>query len=94
VPTLGRSDDEAIRRAAETITDAIDCPWVVLSNGTPPERFDAAMLAACRGGASGFLAGRAIWTASLVAPDPATHLETVAAPRLGALAAAVDRRGR
>ena len=48
------------------------------------------MLAACRGGASGFLAGRAIWTASLAAPDIEAHLADVAAPRLAKLATAVD----
>jgi sulfofructosephosphate aldolase len=90
VPTLGRGTDDEIRGAAEAITAAIDCPWVVLSNGTPADRFDAAMLAACRGGASGFLAGRAIWTASIAAADPVRHLGTVAAPRLASLAAAVD----
>jgi sulfofructosephosphate aldolase len=90
VPTLGSGDDATIRRAAEAITSSIDCPWVVLSNGTPAGRFDTAMLAACGGGASGFLAGRAIWTASLSAPDRAAHLEQVAAPRLARLAVAVD----
>jgi sulfofructosephosphate aldolase len=90
VPTLGTAADEAIRAAAERLTNAIPCPWVVLSNGTPADRFDRAMLAACRGGADGFLAGRAIWTASIAAPDTPGHLRTVAAPRLAALGAAVD----
>jgi len=94
VPTLGAADDDEIREAAVTITDAIPCPWVVLSNGTPADRFDDATLAACRGGASGFLAGRAIWTASLSAPDPVEHLETIAAPRLARLASEVDDAGR
>lgn len=90
VPTLGAADDEAIESASAELTAAIRCPWVVLSNGTSPERFDAATVAACRGGASGFLAGRAIWTASISAPDPAAHLQAVAAPRLARLAEAVD----
>jgi sulfofructosephosphate aldolase len=90
VPMLGAAEDEATTEAAARVTAAIDVPWVVLSNGTPADRFGSAMLAACRGGASGFLAGRAIWTASLAAPDVTAHLATVAAPRLAALAAAVD----
>lgn len=90
IPTLGAGDDDAIQAAAERLTAAIPCPWVVLSNGTPAERFDTAMLAACRGGASGFLAGRAIWSASIAAPEPEAHLEMVAAPRLAALGTAVD----
>ena len=90
VPTLGEADDATIEDHARGITDALPCPWVVLSNGTPPARFDTAMLAAVRGGASGFLAGRAIWTESLAAADVPAHLATVAAPRLAALGEAVD----
>lgn len=36
-------------------------PWVVLSAGAGPETFVRALTYACRAGASGFLAGRAIW---------------------------------
>jgi sulfofructosephosphate aldolase len=90
VPTLGAADDAVITRHAERLTAALPCPWVVLSNGTAAERFPSATVAACRGGASGFLAGRAIWTASIAAPDIDEHLAAVAAPRLSALAAAVD----
>ncbi|HEY7591116.1 MAG TPA: hypothetical protein VH723_08995 [Candidatus Limnocylindrales bacterium] len=94
VPTLGRADEAAIARASERITAALDCPWVVLSNGVDPERFDDAAGAACRGGASGFLAGRAIWTASLAAADVERHLVDVAAPRLRRLAESIDRVAR
>jgi sulfofructosephosphate aldolase len=94
VPTLGAAADDAIATAAARLTEAIDCPWVVLSNGVPPERFDDAAVAACRGGASGFLAGRAIWTASLAASDTVEHLAAVAAPRLARLAARVDTVAR
>jgi sulfofructosephosphate aldolase len=90
VPTLGRADDEAIVAASRRLTEALSCPWVVLSNGTPTDRFPSAALAACRGGASGFLAGRAIWLDALAAPDVGEHLERVSAPRLRDLAAAVD----
>jgi len=90
VPTLGAAEDAAIQEAAEALTAAITCPWVVLSNGTPPDRFDAATVAASRGGANGLLAGRAIWTASLSTADPAVHLATVAAARLATLASATD----
>lgn len=90
VPTLGRADDEAIARHARRLSDALPCPWVVLSNGTPADRFGSAMLAASRGGADGFLAGRAVWTASLAADDVEHHLAAVAAPRLAELARSVD----
>ena len=90
VPMLGEGTDDEIEAASRRLTEAIACPWVVLSNGTPPERFDSATLAACRGGASGFLAGRAIWVRSLDAPDRGAHLRDVAAPRLRELARSVD----
>ena len=90
VPSLGLADDDAITAAAARLTDAIAAPWVVLSNGVRPERFDDAAVAAARGGASGFLAGRAIWIESIAAEDPRADLEAVAAPRLAALAQRID----
>jgi sulfofructosephosphate aldolase len=90
VPSLGLADDDAISAAAARLTEAISPPWVVLSNGVRPERFDDAAIAAARGGASGFLAGRAIWIESIAAEDPRADLEAVAAPRLAALAQRID----
>jgi sulfofructosephosphate aldolase len=90
VPTLGRADDAAVTEGASRLTEALPCPWVVLSNGTAGDRFASAALAACRGGASGFLAGRAIWLDAIAADDMDEHLRTVAAARLRDLAVAVD----
>ncbi|HET7829762.1 MAG TPA: hypothetical protein VFL03_09380 [Candidatus Limnocylindrales bacterium] len=90
VPTHGTGERATIVEASRAITAALPCPWVVLSNGVAPDRFDDAAAAACEGGASGFLAGRAIWTASLAAEDIERHLHEVAAPRLRALAARID----
>jgi sulfofructosephosphate aldolase len=90
VPTLGRGDDDAIEGHAARLTDALPCPWVVLSNGTAAERFPSATVAACRGGASGFLAGRAIWSDAFASPDVERHLRTISGPRLASLASAVD----
>jgi sulfofructosephosphate aldolase len=90
VPSLGLADDQSTTAAAARLTEAIAPPWVVLSNGVRPGRFDDAAVAAAEGGASGFLAGRAIWLESIAAEDPRTHLETVAAARLAALAERID----
>jgi sulfofructosephosphate aldolase len=90
VPSLGLATDDEIAAASRQVTDALPCPWVVLSNGVRPDRFDDAAVAACHGGAAGFLAGRAIWMESLATDDRRAHLETVAAPRLATLAARVD----
>jgi sulfofructosephosphate aldolase len=90
VPSLGLATDDEISDASRQVTDALPCRWVVLSNGVRPDRFDDAAVAACHGGASGFLAGRAIWMESIATNDPRAHLETIAAPRLASLAARVD----
>lgn len=90
VPTLGAGDDDVIAAGSREVTEALPCPWVVLSNGTSLARFPDAVLAACAGGASGFLAGRAIWSDSVSAVDTPRHLGEVAAPRLRGLAARID----
>jgi sulfofructosephosphate aldolase len=69
-------------------------PWVVLSNGVELDNFPGAVEAACKAGASGFLAGRAIWSDLVLEDDPAPRLREVALPRLERLAAIVDAHGR
>ncbi|MHB1534512.1 MAG: hypothetical protein ACYC1D_07875, partial [Acidimicrobiales bacterium] len=56
--------------------------------------FSRAVVAACRGGASGFLAGRAIWADAIAAGDYATALTNVSVPRLQILAELVDEHCR
>jgi sulfofructosephosphate aldolase len=94
VPTLGAGHDTEIEAAARRLSAVLACPWVVLSNGTPADRFPDAAVAACRGGASGFLAGRAIWQASIAAADVAADLAARAASCLHDLALRVDRVAR
>jgi len=44
VPTLGASADDVVTDAARELSAIVRCPWVVLSNGTPADRFaDAAI---------------------------------------------------
>jgi sulfofructosephosphate aldolase len=73
VPTLGRASLTEIEAAAREVTAALRCPWVVLSNGTSPDAFPDGVRAACRGGASGFLAGRAVWAPAIAGTDRAAH---------------------
>ena len=64
---------------------ASQVPWVVLSAGVSFEVFCQQVEIACRGGASGFLAGRAIWQEAMNIDDPkerAKMLKTVGAERL------------
>jgi sulfofructosephosphate aldolase len=94
VPLEGKAEPVEITRAARAIDEALPCPWVVLSQGVAAEDFPAAVEASCRGGASGFLAGRALWTATLGADDPAELLRSVSVPRLRELGEIVDAHGR
>jgi sulfofructosephosphate aldolase len=94
VPMHGRGDPARITTRCREIDAALPCPWVVLSQGVDAEDFPRAVEAACRGGASGMLAGRAVWTATLGADDPTELLRTRSVPRLRELAAIVDAHGR
>jgi sulfofructosephosphate aldolase len=94
VPTHGTGSLEEIVEWCRRIDSAVPCPWVVLSQGVDPVAFPAAVEAACHGGASGMLAGRAVWTATLAASDPTALLREHSVPRLRKLADIVDRHGR
>jgi sulfofructosephosphate aldolase len=94
VPTHGAGEPEEITDWSRRIDAAVPCPWVVLSQGVPPDRYPAAVEAACRGGASGMLAGRAVWTATLAADDPTELLRERSVPRLQELGRIVDAYGR
>ena len=94
VPLSGRGDPDAIAEAAQRITDAVPVPWVVLSSGVSAADFPGAVEAACRGGASGFLAGRAVWTDAIADTrdgDFDSALREISVPRLRRLAEIVDR---
>lgn len=95
VPSLGAGTDEQITAVAREVTAAVGRrPWVVLSAGVAVERFEDAVAAACRGGASGFLAGRGIWRPALPVAVREAAFRDVALPRLERLAAIVDREAR
>jgi sulfofructosephosphate aldolase len=94
VPTHGAGEPDEITEWSRRIDAAVPCPWVVLSQGVDPPRYPAAVEAACKGGASGMLAGRAVWTATLPADDPSELLREHSVPRLRELAAIVDAHGR
>jgi sulfofructosephosphate aldolase len=94
VPLHGRGDPAELERRCREIDAVLDCPWVVLSSGVQPDDFPTAVEAACRAGASGILAGRALWRPVLGADDPALLLRLHSAPRLQRLGEIVDRYGR
>jgi sulfofructosephosphate aldolase len=94
VPRRGRGDRAALVAACEKLDRRLGRPWVVLSNGVDAADFPVAVESACRAGASGMLAGRALWRDAIAAPDPAAALRTLSARRLERLAEIVDRHGR
>lgn len=94
VPFHGEGDLLAITRNAQRITEAVGTPWVVLSNGVKAPFFADAVKACAQGGASGFLAGRAVWADIVGAPDIPAALREVSIPRLEKLAEIVDQYAR
>jgi sulfofructosephosphate aldolase len=94
VPFHGEGDLNAITRNAQRITEAVGTPWVVLSNGVKAPFFADAVKACAQGGASGFLAGRAVWADIVGAPDIPAALREVSIPRLEKLAEIVDQYAR
>lgn len=89
VPGYLPGDLAEVTAWSRRVTAALACPWVVLSNGVRAEDFTAAVEAACAGGASGFLAGRAIWADTVGAEDLCSELRARSLPRLQRLAAIV-----
>jgi tagatose 1,6-diphosphate aldolase len=75
------------------LTEAATVPWVLLSAGVDFEDFERQVEVALKNGASGYLAGRAIWKESVtMSPDERkSFLEGTAAKRIEQLNALVDR---
>lgn len=90
VPRRGRGTPDELRKACEALGSAIARPWVVLSQGVDRDDFLGAVTAACQGGASGFLAGRALWSDVVGRPDLDDALAAVSVPRLERLVEVVD----
>lgn len=92
VPRYGTGDAGEIARICERMTSVLPVPWVVLSQGVSIADFPGAVRIACRAGASGFLAGRALWSDTLA--DPVPLLRSRSVDRLRALADVVDDLAR
>jgi len=90
VPGYSPGDVTGVADAARELDSMMDVPWVVLSNGVAIEDFPDAVREACEGGASGFLAGRAIWSDVVGAQGLNDTLITIAQPRLERLSHLVN----
>ena len=74
------------------ITEVSTVPWVLLSAGVDFADFERQLGAALKGGASGYLAGRAIWkeAVTMTRDERAAFLQDTAAERTERLNALVD----
>jgi len=72
------------RTACEKVSEVSPVPWVLLSAGVDFEIFEEQTLIACQSGASGFLAGRAIWkeSATMTPDDRAAFMTGKATERI------------
>lgn len=94
VPGSGRGTDDEVLDKCRLLAGDIVGPWVVLSQGVHRDDFLRAVTLACRAGASGFLAGRALWSDLVGSDDLDAGLTTIARPRLERLCAVVDELAR
>ncbi|WP_330984184.1 MULTISPECIES: sulfofructosephosphate aldolase [Enterobacterales] len=90
MPLYGKGTQQALLSAAQKLNDQISMPWVILSSGVDDKLFPRAVRVAMQAGASGFLAGRAVWSSVVGLPDTDLMLSDVSAPKLQRLGEIVD----
>jgi tagatose 1,6-diphosphate aldolase len=86
-------DSAAMKAACEALTAATNLPWVLLSAGVNFERFCQQVEIASAAGASGVIAGRAVWGEAAQIADPdarETWLQTTGRGRMHTLATLVQ----
>lgn len=90
------ADEARWREACDELTAASSVPWVLLSGGVDERTFERQVEVACAAGASGVLAGRAIWAQAATMPpaDRDAFLAGEGRHRLAALAHRVDALAR
>jgi sulfofructosephosphate aldolase len=94
VPGYSEDDLSRVYRESVRMSQVVDGPWVVLSNGVRQADFAEAVRLACAGGAHGFLAGRAIWSDVIGERDEALALRTRSARRLDQMVEIVEHSMR
>jgi len=78
----------------KALDEASQLPWVLLSAGVDFDVFIKQVEIAAKAGASGFLAGRAIWKDAIRQKERDTYLRRVGVERLNKIATLVERYGR
>lgn len=96
-PDLLKLEYPGTPEACRRLADAVSGPWAVLSAGVGFDEFADVLRIACdEGGASGFIAGRAIWkeAVGMDGEERRAFLRDVARPRLEACIDVIDGRAR
>jgi len=90
-------DEKKLLHLCQELDQASRLPWVLLSAGADFETFKKQVEIACKAGASGFLAGRALWQEGVQIrsrEERMNFFKSTAAPRLKELAEMVNRYGK
>lgn len=90
MPLYGKGSQKELLTASQRLNENINMPWVILSSGVDEKLFPRAVSVAMTAGASGFLAGRAVWSSVVGLPDTELMLRDVSAPKLQRLGDIVD----
>jgi tagatose 1,6-diphosphate aldolase len=91
------TDEGKLLGLCRELNNASRLPWVLLSAGVDFESFKKQVELACKAGASGFLAGRALWQEGARIPlreERMDFFQNTAAPRLRDLAVISDTYGK
>jgi tagatose 1,6-diphosphate aldolase len=90
------TDEGAWSEACRALSQVCAVPWVLLSAGVDFATFRRQVRIACRSGASGFVAGRAIWkeAAALRGEALQAHLQATTVARLQELSAIAEAAAR
>jgi tagatose 1,6-diphosphate aldolase len=90
-------DEGKLLGLCQELNQASRLPWVLLSAGVDFDSFQRQVEIACKAGASGFLAGRALWQEGAQIhsrKERMNFFRNTAAPRLQELAEIADKHGR
>ncbi|MGX5146436.1 aldolase, partial [Enterobacter hormaechei] len=87
---FGKGTQHELLTASQKLNENIAMPWVILSSGVDDKLFPRAVSVAMQAGASGFLAGRAVWSSVIGLPDTELMLRDISVPKLQRLGEIVD----
>ena len=90
-------DEKKLLQLCKELDRASRLPWVLLSAGADFKTFKKQVEIACKAGASGFLAGRALWQEGVQIhsrEERMNFFKNTAAPRLKELADMVNKYGK